>query len=258
MMGEYNNIELSIAEVKKDVDLIFWSTKLSNLYRFTHQRYWEEETIQNQYAIRIEGLDTAGNKIPRAESVAEHSWHIADIALIIAPRFQELNLEKCLLISILHDKLEIITGDKNPLGKNGKGTKTHAFNSEKRASKNELEKEALEKYLSKLNEYTLNIQKSSLLDTLSLASIESKFIKAIDKIHPLIYIIRKKRGKMLDDHIIFTLRYSRTYFDYFPQLEPYYNEILDRLFIEISNYRKCDVNDLRSKFHVEQLDLFNN
>ncbi len=126
---------MNIDEVKKDIDLILWSTRLSELYRFTHQRFWETETLANEMALKIEGEDKDRKPVPRAESVAEHSWHIADIILIIAPRFPQLQIERCLLHAILHDKLEIITGDKNPLGKNGKGTKTHAFNPTKKSVK---------------------------------------------------------------------------------------------------------------------------
>lgn len=203
-------------EVKKDVDLILWSTKLSGLYRFTNQRFWENETIQNEYSLRIEGVNPLGFSTPRAESVAEHSWHIADMVLVIAPRFSRLNIGRCLMHAILHDKLEIITGDKNPLGRDGKGTKTHAFNERKKIDKDNLEREAMDIYLNKLNSYAFEIQKDILESTINTTSLESKFVKALDKIHPLSYIIRKKRGDMVDDHIIFTLKYSKTYYNYFP------------------------------------------
>jgi 5'-deoxynucleotidase YfbR-like HD superfamily hydrolase len=244
-------------DIVKDVDLIMWSVQLSELYRFTHQRFWERETTAHEFAMRIDGLDFEGNKVPRAESVAEHSWHICDIALIIAPRFKDLNVQKCLLHAVLHDKLEIITGDKNPLGRDGKGTKTHAFNEEKRQAKDILEMEAMEVYLKKLNEQASLIQKEILEDTIYLKSNEAKFIKAIDKIHPLVYILRKKGGNMIDEHINFTLKYTSTCINFFPDIEPYYREFINRLFIEISNYRKIDVNNLKLKFSIEQLTLFN-
>ncbi len=247
---------MNIEEVKKDIDLILWSTKLSELYRFTHQRFWESETIANDFALRIEGVNQKGDKTPRAESVAEHSWHIADIILIIAPRFRNLNIGKCLLHAILHDKLEIITGDKNPLGKNGKGTGTHAFNEARKNDKDEMERDALKVYLRRLNSEASQIQKEILEDTIELTSIESRFVKAIDKIHPLTYIIRKKSGDMVDEHISFTLKYSGTYSNFYPELEPYYIELTDRLFIEIAKHRNLDAGYLKKQFYTEQLRLF--
>jgi len=251
-----NSNNVTSDEIKLDVDLILWSTKLSGLYRFTHQRFWEKETFEHEYAMRIDGVDKSGNKVPRAESVAEHSWHIADIILILAPKFKGLNIEKCLLHAILHDKLEIITGDKNPLGKNGKGTKSHAFNEIKKQKKDYLESQALNIYLKKLNSSALSIQKEILEDTIELATIESKFVKAIDKIHPLTYIIRKKQGDMLDEHISFTLKYSRTYYKFFPGLEPYYSELIHRLFVLIGQKRNVSIELLQKQFSSEQLDLF--
>ena len=108
-------------EVDRDVDSILWSARLNDIYRYSHQRFWEKETRELEIATNIQG-------VPRLESVSEHSWHLADIALLIFHRFQPLDLGKCISLAVLHDKLEIITGDKNPVGRDGTGKSTHAFN----------------------------------------------------------------------------------------------------------------------------------
>ena len=151
-MGKLELNNITEEEVAKDINLILWSTRLSGIYRFTHQRFWEKETLDLEHALRIDGY----NDTPRAESVAEHSWHIADIALTIAPRFNGLDIGRCIMLAILHDKLEIFTGDKNPVGKNGKGTTTHAFNEQSKVLKDEKEKDALRKYKNKLKPICAN------------------------------------------------------------------------------------------------------
>ena len=47
----------------------------------------------------------------RRESVAEHSWRLAVMALLVANEFPEVNIEKTLKMCLIHDFGEAITGD---------------------------------------------------------------------------------------------------------------------------------------------------
>ena len=47
----------------------------------------------------------------RQESVAEHSWRLAVMALLVADVFPEVDLEKLLTMCLIHDFGEAITGD---------------------------------------------------------------------------------------------------------------------------------------------------
>src|ERR1022692_3874259 len=99
-------------ELKADVQAILWSMRLSSVTRFLDHRFWEPETTDAKRALQLEPR-------PRLESVAEHSWHVADSVLMLASRFPALDANRCLTLAILHDKLEIITGDWpacNPVG----------------------------------------------------------------------------------------------------------------------------------------------
>src|ERR1700686_1208986 len=138
-----NSGTLSEADVETDIDLILWSVRLASIRRYFHQPFWKEETTDAEYADRIESY-------PRLESVAEHSWHVADIVLLLAPHFPILNVSRCAQLAILHDKLEIITGDLSPLDRSGTGASTHAFNENKQVVKLVSEEEALELYLRRL------------------------------------------------------------------------------------------------------------
>jgi len=247
---------IDIQEVERDIEFIIWSFKLTEINRYVKQRFWEKETLENEYASRIFGFSQDGKMSPRAESVADHSWHIADMTILIAPRFPILKLDKCLLLAILHDKLEIITGDKSPIGKNGKGTNSHAFNIDKKELKERQELYAFDMYMRKLNAESMEIQKDVILDAIKLNSEESRFIKAIDRLQPIVYILKKKDGEMSDDHLLFTLKYTSTFENYFPALRPYYEGLINRLLISVAVKRNSDVEDLRKKFNLEQLRLF--
>jgi putative hydrolase of HD superfamily len=48
----------------------------------------------------------------RRESVADHSWRMAMMAIVLIPRTKlDLNIEKVLKMAIIHDLAEIETGD---------------------------------------------------------------------------------------------------------------------------------------------------
>jgi 5'-deoxynucleotidase YfbR-like HD superfamily hydrolase len=94
-----------LAIVKKDVNMVLWSLRLQTLRRYLNQRFWEKETVAAHYSEKIDSL-------PRIESLADHSWHVADMVLLIGVHFKVLDLNKCVQMAILHDKLELIMGDK--------------------------------------------------------------------------------------------------------------------------------------------------
>jgi len=47
----------------------------------------------------------------RHESIAEHSWRLAVMVLLVAEEFPELDIEKVVKMSLIHDFGEAITGD---------------------------------------------------------------------------------------------------------------------------------------------------
>lgn len=232
-------------DIERDLDLILWSAGLTNIFRYTGQKFWERETENHLKALGIDTAAANGNPIPRSESVADHSWHMADMALILAPRFPHLDIGRCVMLAVLHDKLEIITGDKDPLGSDGSGRDSHAFNLDKRRTKDDEEREALVRYLDAVNEDARSLHKELLLDAIEQTSPESRFIKALDRLQPLVYIIRRKSGVMEDDHIIFTITYTGTFANYFPALEPYYKALIDQLLSTVAKMRHVSVADLK-------------
>src|ERR1700677_4110441 len=54
-------------DADRDLDVIAWSMRLASIRRYFHQRFWEQETTEAEFASRLEPK-------PRLESVAEHSW----------------------------------------------------------------------------------------------------------------------------------------------------------------------------------------
>jgi 5'-deoxynucleotidase YfbR-like HD superfamily hydrolase len=236
------------ADVKRDINAMLWSMKLCFIRRYFHQRFWEKETMEAEYASRLESF-------PRLETVAEHSWHVADTVLLLGGHFHFLNVDRCVRLAILHDKMEISIGDKNPVGKSGTGESTHAFNFDQQASKEASERAAIERYLAKIRLSAVNDQRDLLIEVLEGRTHEARFVKAIDKLQALGFVIVKKRGDMLDKHLIFTLKYSEKVVAYFPDLRPHYEELRSRLMGRVARKRNISVPQLQESLYNSQLSL---
>lgn len=236
-------------EVKKDIDLIIWSIKLEIIRRYFHLRFWESETKEAEFAKRVE-------TDPRLESVADHSWHVCDTILLIGRHFHELDINKCIKLAIIHDKMEIFTGDSKPIGRDGTGKSTYAFDENKQSLKDLSEKEAVEKYLLMLPPSARNEQAILFSEIIECSSNESKFVKAVDKLQALAYIHEKKKGNINDKHLKFSIDYAKKALMYFPKIEAYYKELCYRIIRQVANKRSKSIIDIQNLLQSKQIKLF--
>lgn len=229
---------VSPQDVQRDVDAVLKSADLCSIIRFHKTAFWAEETTEHEYCQRL----LAGK--PRLESVAEHSWHVADIVLLIAPRFPTLDVQRCLALAVLHDKLEIWCRDQSPLGRDGSGNKSFAFDAEKRRKRSDREREAADRYLRTLSSPVKDIHKELVEELLGDETPAARFVRAIDKLQVFVFLLRRKEGQMENAHIAFNLRYARKFVDRLPFLTPYYDELCSRLLSKVAEVRKISVEDL--------------
>jgi 5'-deoxynucleotidase YfbR-like HD superfamily hydrolase len=215
-------LERSKLDIAKDVDALLWSHRLQNIQRYLGQPFWETETQDAEYAKRI--IQSA-----RLETVAEHSWNVADAVLLLAWRFPYLNDGHAVRLAVLHDKMEISVGDANPLGRDGTGRKGHAFNAQKEMSKEERERVAIAAYLGRLNDASRSHQHALLAEALECESPEARFVKAIDKMQALVFILLRKGSAVTDQHLTFLLRFTEKNNRYFPPLAAHNAELLRRM-----------------------------
>lgn len=230
--------------VQADIDALLASFRLQKLRRYFHQRFWEPETREAEYSDRLEGTF-------KLENVAAHSWHIADAALILATNFAELNVERCVMLALLHDKLEMYTGDFNPVGRDGTGAKTHAFNADKQENKHAAELRALDYYLDQLQPRARPLQRELLLEAIRAETPESRFIKSVDKLQALAYVHLKKAGNLNDMHLRFTLDYSSKSIDYFPEMAQHYLCLRARLLEGICKRRNISYSEFEKSFFAQ-------
>lgn len=227
-------------DAEQDIDAMLCSLNLQLIRRYMNQRHWGEESEAAHAADRAEpGL--------KLENVAAHSWHVADATMLLAPNFPEVDQRHAIQLAIVHDKLELLTGDFNPVGTDGQGTYSHAFDSRAQAEKTQIELRALTKYLNILREPVRNQQRALILETIQGETTEARLVKAVDKLQALSFVLTKKAGNMTDDHLLFSLRYSFKAVEYFPKMARHHSALVNRLLNLVARHRNVTFVDLLSK-----------
>tara|TARA_R110000782_G_scaffold79115_4_gene157441 strand:- start:37192 stop:37965 length:774 start_codon:yes stop_codon:yes gene_type:complete len=224
-------------DAARDIEVMLTSLGLQSIRRYLGQHHWEKES---QSALAADEAEP-GLKL---ENVAAHSWQVADATMLLAPTFPEINPQRALELAIVHDKLELFTGDFDPVGSDGQGTYSHAFNGRAQTHKTALELAALERYVAQLRGPARDLQRSLILETIRASSAEALFVKAVDKLQALSFVLVKKAGQMTDEHLAFSLRYSAKAVDYFPQLRVHHAVLCSRLVTGIANVRHVRVEEV--------------
>ena len=108
----------------------------------------------------------------RHESVAEHSWRLAVIAMLLKDEFPDIDNEKVIKMCLIHDFGEAITGD------------IPSFN--KKTSDEKHEDNEVDKLIDTLPE-TQRIEISALFSEMrEMKTTEAKLVKALDKLEAVI------------------------------------------------------------------------
>lgn len=134
-----------------------------------------EEIEKLKHIKRINTL----SDLSRQESDAEHSWHLAMIILLLKDELGEkFNLEKAIKMALVHDLVEIYTGDMWP------------ENEKQKQEKKEREKKAAARLFSQLPSDLKKEIESYWQEYEDAKTNEAKIVKALDKIvYPLHYAL---------------------------------------------------------------------
>ncbi|MBO5229867.1 MAG: HD domain-containing protein [Clostridia bacterium] len=127
----------------------------------------------------------------RRENDAEHSWHLALMAMLLEEYSAEkVNIERVLKIALVHDLVEVYAGD------------TFAYDEKGYEDKEERERAAADKLFGSL-ESEQSAEFRALWDEFEAAETpESKYANAIDRIQPLIlnYLMNGHTWKLGNVH----------------------------------------------------------
>lgn len=229
--------QISLEDAASDIDVILWSMRMSQIRRF-HSPVWQEENRRADEALKIDPY-------PRLENVAEHTCFVVDMAMLLVGHFPELDAGYCLKLAVIHDKTEIITGDDDACGNNF-GKDTHTFNEKIRAKREAREAEAIEQIVARLRPSVRQEAAAMYWDMLKLKSQEARFIKTVDKLEALLFVLIKKDGSFLDEHLVFNLKYTRMALCYFPRLVWHFEEVRKRMIARTAEVRGVEEAELEA------------
>lgn len=108
----------------------------------------------------------------RRESVAEHTFRMAFIVLLLEDEFPELDMQKVMMLVLMHDLGEAITGDIPTFEKTGADEK--------------LEEQAILRYIDSLSSPVAARLRPLMEEALAPTTPEGRLYKAIDKIEAVI------------------------------------------------------------------------
>ncbi|MCL5411646.1 MAG: HD domain-containing protein [Patescibacteria group bacterium] len=166
--------------------------KLKKIERFKDQYYWRDYPFVDRY-----------------ESVADHCWRLALLVVLFSQKLsQKFDSEKALMMALIHDLPEIIAGDESPLGKDGTGQKSHAFNEEVQKSRHLSEKQAAKKVFGHLPAEKGDELLGLWLEFEEQISFESKVVKALDRLEAGIQVLEYTDGELFPKHLEFALSYN--------------------------------------------------
>lgn len=218
-------------DVRADVDMIYRLYDLQKLVRFFGQHYWEKETLE---------LGPVPGRL-ELENVAAHSFNVARCVPLLAPHFPWIDRARAIELALVHDEPEIVTGDKDPVGKDGQGSDTHAFNLTRRFDKDREERRAFDTLASSMRRSLQESYRTMFEELIEVSSEEAQFVKALDKLQALVFVRLRKGGRITPDHAAFTIRYSRIGVHRFPSLQEHFKLVLRDLLDDVTASQDTEV-----------------
>ena len=146
----------------------------------------------------------------RRESVAEHSWRIALMAMLLAPEFPEADMGKVIKMCLIHDLGEAFTGDIPTFHK----SQDHEA----------AEKAAYDRWVRSLPAQTREEFQALLTEMEALQTQEAKIYKALDKLEAVIQHNESDISSWLPLEYDLQLRYGAenvTFSPYMQELKAY-------------------------------------
>ncbi len=129
----------------------------------------------------------------RKENAAEHSWHLAMYALILAEHSNEkINVDRVIRMLLIHDIVEIDAGD-TPIHGNSLNASTQVAK----------ERKAADRIFGMLPPAQAASLKNLWMEFEAATSDDAKFAKSLDRLQPLVHNIETDGGTWKDADVSF-------------------------------------------------------
>jgi len=200
-------------DIEQELNLATKLKAIKKLERFRGQYGWRDYPQPNWY-----------------ESVADHSWRLAILVLLLAPKLSKpLNVERALRIALVHDIPEMLTGDHAPISDQGTGEDTHAFNQGLETQKHEEEKTAAASIFAQLPSEQGKIFYELCIEYMENSSFEARVVRALDKVEATLQVLEQSEGHLYPDQFAFCTKYCRKYANVDPTIHALTEALIQRI-----------------------------
>ena len=141
---------------------------------------------------------TAWTKTGRRESTAEHSWRLAMLLMVLREDFKDLDIDKAIKMSLVHDLGELYDGDISAKLQNDNDNKA------------EMEEKAMRRMLTILPENLAENIYDLWKEYNECSTKEAKLVKAMDKLETIVQHNQWNNPEDFDYE--FNLQYGKQYF----------------------------------------------
>ena len=179
-------------DIRKIFDFTTYLEGFKKMERFVGQVFWRDYPPRSHY-----------------ESNADHTWRMAMMLLTLESRLsQPIDFKRAMKMLLVHDIPEMVAGDPSPLGTDGSGQDSHAYNKLKADEKFEKEKAAAQEIFAKLPRDQADELFNLWLEFERQDSYESKVVKAIDKLEGKLQAFEYTNGVFYKEHRDFNMTYG--------------------------------------------------
>ncbi len=196
--------------------------KLKDLERWRGQFFWRDYPNRDRY-----------------ESVADHTWRMAIIIVLLEKHLSKpLDLAKALKMCLIHDLPEMIAGDASPLGSDGTGKDSHAYNEQVATQRHIEEERAAKEIFGQLPDNEGQAFYELWQEFEEQKTFEAKIVKVADKIEGKLQASEYLQGVMFKDHLDFNISYGVKYYETDPFLREVHVAILEEFTKDYKEFKK--------------------
>ena len=160
----------------------------------------------------------------RHESVAEHSWRIALMAMLIAPEFPEADMDKVIRMCLIHDLGEAFTGDIPTFDKTAQDEKT--------------EEDLLSSWVASLPEPYAGEMRALYAEMNARETLEAKIYKALDNLEAVIQHNEADLSTWIEREYSLNLTYGNDKVAFSPYLTELRKAVREDTEAKIANQQK--------------------
>jgi putative hydrolase of HD superfamily len=196
--------------------------KLKELERWRGQFFWRDYPQRERY-----------------ESVADHTWRMAMIIALVEKHLSKpIDLAKTFKMCFVHDLPELIAGDASPLGSDGTGKDSHAYNQEVAAKRHEDEKSAAKEIFGMLPNNEGEEFYNLWLEFEKQETFEAQVVKFADKVEGKLQSAEYLGGAMFKEHLDFNLSYGAKYYEADPLFLKIHAAVLEEFTKDYKEFTK--------------------